>query len=109
MTLVPGEQAQVKQKAADNNITVLDNVDTEDVIAWKNGLFQFNKASIESVMRQVARWYNVDISYADNKIPANTFTGNISRNSNVSQLLGILSYAGVHFKVEKNKITVITD
>lgn len=109
VTLIPGEQAQVKQGVANANIMILDHVDTDDVIAWKNGLFQFNKASIETVMRQVSRWYNVDISYADNKIPANTFTGNISRSSNISQLLDILSYAGVHFKIEKNKITVITD
>lgn len=108
VTLIPGQQAQVKQGAA-NDITMLAHVDTDDVIAWKNGLFQFNQASIASVMKQVARWYNVEISYDNNKIPNTTFTGNISRTSNISQLLDILSYAGVHFKADKNKINVITN
>jgi transmembrane sensor len=109
ITLVPGEQAQVQPGIADNEIKVLDNVDTNEVIAWKNGLFQFNKASIESIMRQVARWYDVDISYSNNKIPAKSFTGSISRNSSASQFLQILSYTGLHFEIAGKKVIVITE
>jgi len=57
----------------------------------------------------VARWYDVDISYNNNKIPAKTFTGNISRNCNASQFLQILSYTGLHFEITGKKIIVITD
>jgi transmembrane sensor len=109
ITLVPGEQAQVKPGTDDNEIQVIDNVYTDEVVAWKNGLFQFNKASIESIMRQMARWYDVDISYNNNKIPSKTFTGNISRKSNASQFLQILSYTGLHFEITGKKIIVITD
>jgi len=109
ITLIPGEQAQVKPGTADHEIQVLNNVDTDEAMAWKNGLFQFKKASIESIMRQVARWYDVDISYNNNKIPAKTFTGNISRNCNASQFLQILSYTGLHFEITGKKIIVITD
>ncbi len=109
VTLIPGEQAQVKPGTADNEIRVLDNVDTDEAIAWKNGLFQFNKASIESIMRQVARWYDVEINYNNNKIPSKTFTGSISMNSNLSQILEILSYTGLHFEIAGKKINVITE
>jgi ferric-dicitrate binding protein FerR (iron transport regulator) len=109
ITLAPGEQAQVQPGTADNEIKVLNNVDTDEAIAWKNGLFQFNKASIESIMRQVARWYDVEISYMNNKIPSKTFTGSISRNSSASQVLEILSYTGLHFEIAGKKIIVITE
>ena len=107
--LTPGEQAQVQLGATANEIKVLDNVDTSEAIAWKNGLFQFNKASIESIMRQVARWYDVDINYSNNKIPSKTFTGSISRNSSASQFLQILSYTGLHFEIAGKKVIVITE
>jgi transmembrane sensor len=107
--LTPGEQARVKSGINNTEISVLDHADTDEAMAWKNGFFQFNKATIESVMRQVGRWYNVDISYAGGKIPVGTFTGNISRNSNASQLLEILSYSGVHFEINGRKIIVTTE
>lgn len=107
--LVPGEQARVKPGVGNNEIEVLNNVDIDEAIAWKNGLFQFNKASIESIMRQVARWYDVEINYNNNKIPSKTFTGSISMNSNLSQILEILSYTGLHFEIAGKKINVITE
>ena len=108
-TLIPGEQAQVQSGTADNEIKVLGNVDTDEAIAWKNGLFQFNKASIESIMRQIVRWYDVEISYSNNKILSKTFTGNISRNSSAAQFLQILSYTGLHFEITGKKIIIITE
>ncbi len=105
--LVPGQQAQANHTSED--IKVIENADMDEAIAWKNGLFQFNKASIESIMRQASRWYNVDVSYNDNKKPVKTFTGNISRNSNLSQLLKILSYTGSRFEINGNRIIVKTE
>ena len=51
------------------------------VMAWKNGLFQFDGADIKSIMRQIARWYDVEIEYAG-KIPKRRFEGKISRDNN---------------------------
>jgi ferric-dicitrate binding protein FerR (iron transport regulator) len=106
--LIPGQQAQVNDHA-NVAIRIIEHADTDEATAWKNGLFQFNKASIESIMRQTARWYNVKISYEGNKKPDKTFTGNISRNSNLSQLLEILSYTGNSFEIDGNRIIVKTE
>jgi len=103
--LKPGQQAITRFKTG-SEIKVLDHIDTDETVAWKNGLFQFNKASIESIMLQATRWYNVDVSYANGIKPTKTFTGNISRNSNLSQLLDILSYTGVRFEIDGRKIIV---
>jgi transmembrane sensor len=107
--LIPGQQAQVKRGMGNAAIQIIEHADTDEAIAWKNGLFQFNKASIESIMRQASRWYNVEVSYSDNKRPVKTFTGSISRNTNLSQLLEILSYTGSRFEIDGKKIIVKTE
>ncbi|NQX42290.1 FecR protein [Pedobacter steynii] len=103
--LKPGEQAQLEK----GNILVAD-VDINEVIAWKNGLFDFQDASIETVMRQLSRWYDVDVEYRG-KIPETLFTGKLHRAVNASQVIDILSYFKIHFKIEnegiKKKIIVM--
>jgi len=101
--LVPGEQAQVDDKS----LKVTDNVDLDDVIAWKNGYFKFNE-NVESIMNKIARWYNVEIVYEykpDTKIG---FGGEISRNRDLKEVLQTIEYSGkVHFKTEGRRIIVI--
>jgi ferric-dicitrate binding protein FerR (iron transport regulator) len=79
--------------------------DLEEAVAWKNGLLKFNEATIQDVMRQIARWYDVDVVYT-NGIPADLFRGEIYRNVNVSKVLKVLEASGVHFTVEGKKILV---
>ncbi|WP_158563271.1 FecR family protein [Chitinophaga silvatica] len=99
--LKPNEQAiLINQK-----ITVK-NVDVTDVTAWKNGLFVFNNESLESIMRKVSRWYNVEIVYQGN-LPALQFTGALSRSKNLSTLVGILEAPGdIHCKIDGRKIII---
>jgi len=82
-------------------------VDAEDAIAWKNGLFVFEDEPLESVMKKVARWYNVEIVYQDvdkNK----SFFGSMSRYDNVSKVLdGLQLTNGARFKIEGRRITVM--
>jgi len=94
--LKPGQQSIIDQT---HRIQVLNDANTGEAIAWKNGLFRFDNAGIAAVMRQVARWYDVDIQY-EADIPQRHFSGDISRSVNASKLLEILSYTGVHFKIE---------
>lgn len=101
--LKPGQQASLSQNG---QIKVTDADDIDDAIAWKDGLFQFRDADIEAIMRQVARWYDVDVSY-QGKMPAKEFTGRISRNVKASELLGMLKYAGINFKIEDKHITIM--
>jgi len=105
--LKPGQQAQIKNNSSSPDIVVTSNINTEEVIAWKNGYFFFYGENIESIMRKVSRWYNVDIAY-EKSISDEAFGGSISRFENVSQLLDVLQRTGsVHFKVEGRRITVM--
>ena len=99
--LKPGQQARLQDKS----IKIVDNVDTEEVIAWKNGFFQFSSASLQQVMRQIARWYDVDIAYVG-KVPERRFGGKISRDNNASEVLKVLELSKVKFRIEDKKIVV---
>lgn len=103
--LKPGQQARFNNENGD--IKVLNDVNMDEVMAWKNGKFIFDKnTDIYSIMRQISRWYNVDIEY-QGKINQR-FWGSISKDVNVSQVLKILeATGGVKFKVEGNKIIVL--
>lgn len=101
--LKPGQQALLN---AQGQTQIIEDVDVDDETAWKNGLFQFKDAGIEAVMRQVERWYNVTINY-EGKIPVRQFTGRISRNVKVSELLNMLKYFDVNFKIDGRNITVM--
>ncbi|MBS1563228.1 MAG: FecR domain-containing protein [Bacteroidetes bacterium] len=93
--LHPGQQARNKTGA---EINVADNADVAEAVAWKEGRFQFNEADIPAVMRQVSRWYNVGVEYEGMPRP-HGFTGKISRSVNLSEVLDILEYTGIHFRI----------
>ena len=99
----PGQQAKIDN----SEIKVSNDVDTEEVMAWKNGKFQFGDASdISSIMREVSRWYDVDVVYQG------TITGHIGgsvpRDVNASQVFKMLETTGtVKFKIDGKKVTVM--
>ncbi len=96
ITIKPGQAAMLSKST--DKITVAD-VDADQSIAWKNGDFIFVDESIESIMRKVSRWYDVEVSYTGN-MNNKDFTGTISRNKNVSELLRMLELTGaIHFKI----------
>lgn len=100
--LTPGQQAVFKS----NTLSVA-NANTEEAIAWKNGYFRFNNEKIESIMRKLSRWYNIDVSY-DSKVSDEGYYGTISRFKNISEVLNMLEQTkGVHFKIEGRRVTVI--
>lgn len=101
-TLSAGEQAVLGSKSTQINT----RVNTDEVIAWKNGLFDFEGIDIASVMKQVARWYDVDVRYQTST--SAHFVGIISRSVNISGVLHLLEMTGaVHFKITGNTITVL--
>jgi hypothetical protein len=102
MLIKPGQQYLLKS----NSIAeVKSDVDIDEIVAWKNGMFQFDNADIKTIMRQISRWYNVDIEY-QGQIPSSTYHGRISRNSNASAILKILQLSGINFTIEGRKIIV---
>ena len=101
--LKPGQQAQIKKGGS---LKRVDDADTEEAIAWKNGNFQFNSTPLEAVLRQAARWYNLEVEYKG-AVPDDRFTGKISRSVNLSNLLKWMKWSDVHFKIEGNKLIVM--
>jgi len=100
--LSPGQQFQPSLK----NTRVVE-ADTEEVIAWKNGYFLFRNEDIQSIMRKLSRWYNVEVNYSGD-IPQVGFGGNISRTKEITEVLNVLQLTNaVHFKVEGRRITVM--
>jgi ferric-dicitrate binding protein FerR (iron transport regulator) len=100
--LARGEQADLTK---DHNFKINFDANLEEVVAWKNGNFEFNDTPIADIMRQVSRWYDVQIDYRGPH-PAHKLTGKISRNVNLSSLIDMLQYAGVNMKVENKKIII---
>lgn len=101
-TLSPGEQAQLNSQG---KIKIDKNANINEEVAWIKGWFVFNATDIEEIMRQISRWYDVDIVY-EGRISKETFSGMVNRNSNVSQVLKIMEQAGVKFKIEGREIIV---
>lgn len=101
--LKPGQQAQVSK---DGQMTLDEHADVEEAIAWKNGSFQFNNADVETVMRAISRWYDVDIEYAG-KAPVEKFEGEIPRSSNINEVFKILELSNVHCRIEGKKVIVM--
>lgn len=101
--LKPGEQTAVSQRSQPSHPIP---VQTDEVIAWKNGLTAFTSADLKSILRQVARWYNVEVVY-EGDIPQRTFTGGISRNAPLAGLLRLLEVSKVHFRMEGNRLIVM--
>ena len=100
--LEPGTQARIKE----NEITKRTGIDTEEIIGWKNGLFVFHDASIESIMHQIERWYDAKVVYQGEI--KQLFNATILRSEPLTKLLRLLELNGyVHFKIENKTIYVL--
>lgn len=94
--LSPGQQSIVNTK-----YTKIAQADLEEVMAWKKGNFMFNNLSLTDIMKQLERWYDVDINY--DHIPDSHYHGLISKNVTLSQVLEMLELTGdLKFKVKKS-------
>lgn len=104
VTLTPGKAAILQKATGKMNAT---DGDTEEAIAWKNGYFLFDNEKVENIMRQISRWYDVEIHYQGD-ISKKAIAGSLSRSKNVSEVLNMLELTGaVHFKLEGRRITVM--
>lgn len=98
--LRPGQTAQLTTA-----LTIV-NADVEKVTAWKNGIFNFEGESLQEVMRQLARWYDIEVVYAPN-MPDIVFGGKMSRDVPLAGLLRGLEATGVHFRLEEGSRLVV--
>jgi hypothetical protein len=102
VTIKPGEQAVMVNQGDQMSVV---NADINEAVAWKNGFFSFKNASIETIMRQVERWYDVDVVYNGQK-PTDHYGGEVSEDVNASEMLKVLEVGGIHFKIEGKKIII---
>ena len=101
--LKPGMQAQLS--SSDSQIFTC-KANLEEAVAWKNGFFTFDNENIESIMRKIARWYDVRVAYQGD-MRNKAFSGTISRFENISEVLGMLELTGtIHFNLNGRDLQV---
>jgi len=103
--LIPGQQAE---RDNSGKLQVFNDVNIQQVLAWKNDYFQFNGDRLDKLMRQIERWYDVSAIYKG-VIPDRKFGGKISRSSSLADVLKVLELSDVKFRVEGKTITVINN
>ncbi|MCG2615165.1 FecR domain-containing protein [Terrimonas sp. NA20] len=99
--LQPGQQAFIN---GSDKIEV-GKADVEAATAWKNGYFKFDNADLRTVMRQLSRWYDMEVSY-EGSVPKDKLSGKIRRNINASKALSLIEGTGVRFRIEGKKVIV---
>jgi ferric-dicitrate binding protein FerR (iron transport regulator) len=104
-TLVPGQQALITNRRKASKKIDIRKANTKEVMAWKSGLFDFNNADIPTIMREIARWYHVEIAY-EGSVPHKIFTGTINRSLELQTVLKILEQSNIHTQQRDNKIIV---
>ncbi|TAN13268.1 MAG: FecR family protein [Chitinophagaceae bacterium] len=103
LVLDPGQQSLWNKQ---DRLDINPDADIAQAVAWKNGYFRFDKADIQSIMTQLARWYNIRVVYEPG-LKNQYFGAIMNRNNNISQILDMLSATGeIHFKVEGNVVMV---
>lgn len=98
----PGEQAQAKK---DGSITLKKNADIDLVMAWKNGMFSYSKTDISIVLRELQRWYDVDV-VVEGKLKPILVEGKMQRALTLGQVLKILQRLGLNSKIEDRKLII---
>jgi len=104
--LRPGQQAAYSNTRSEKKeLAIYNQVDLNAVMAWKNGYFNFQHADLLTVMRQLARWYDIEIHY-EGTPPTRYFGGEMQRDLNLSEVLKLLEKNNVHFRIENRTLFV---
>jgi transmembrane sensor len=102
--LKPGQQAQVETQQ-NAPIKIVKEVNLDKVMAWKNGVFDFQDATLQEVMRQLARWYDIEVVY-EKGVPSLEFMGTMGRDLSLPDVLKGLKLSEVHCRIEGRKLIV---
>ena len=103
--LKPGEQASLSHSSQTSNRIPVQTVDLDKVTAWRKGIFDFNDVGLREMMRQIERWYDLEVAYEGN-VPEVKFFGKVSRSSSLSTVLEALDGFGLHYRVEGRKLII---
>lgn len=99
--LKPGQQATAGQA----ELKVVNDANIDQVMAWRHGLFNFDRSNLPAVMNELSRWYDVDVRY-EGQIPSRTFRGKINRDLSLAQVLEVLQDVNIKFRMEGKTIVV---
>jgi len=109
VVLKPGQQAQLVISDNTNNgggLTMVRDADLEEVMAWKRGEFVFNRLDMAAILRQVSRWYDFEVVETGQPVHR-AFSGIVSRSSNLSEVMKIFEQAGIRFRIDGKKMTLL--
>jgi len=102
--LAPGQQARLQKNGSMN---LVQHADMEQAMAWKNGYFQFDKADLPALMRQIARWYDLEVVY-EGPVKHYEFVGKIARTVYLDDVLKALESSGVHYRMEGRRLVIMS-
>lgn len=115
-SLLPGQQAVLSEKSALggtaasnllNGIAITNNADIEKVLAWKNGLFNFEGTTLTEMMKQLERWYDIEVVYKNNP-PEIHFSGEMSKDIPLADLLEAMKKMRLNFKLEEGRRLIVS-
>ncbi|WP_276483688.1 FecR family protein [Paraflavitalea pollutisoli] len=98
--LEPGLRSQVNAE-----LTTVLKADVFSATAWKDGLFSFRDAGVEELMKQLRRWYGVEVSF-EGTIPTMSINGEVDRNMPASKVFEVLDYLEIAFRIDNNRIII---
>jgi transmembrane sensor len=104
LIIKPGEQTDLKE----DHLSISKNVNTSEVIAWKDGSFDFESADLKTILRQFARWYDVDVEY-QGAVSNRKFFAIVSRNTSLKKVLELLQDNNIKYVIEDKKLTIISN
>lgn len=103
-SLKPGQQAVLDPATGEFKVQPCD---VDQAIAWKTGFFEFDNADISQIMRQLSRWYDIEV-VNHSAAQGHLFGGRISRNLPLSEILKMLEASGARFNVDNHRLDVLS-
>lgn len=102
-TLKPNEQANIDTLT--NAISIY-NVDVNDEVAWKNGVFSFDRKSLKNIVKVISRWYDVDVVFSNKDLESEKFIGKINKSSKIEDILSVFKSTGKikNFEINNKKV-----
>lgn len=110
--IIPGQQALVKNHKEDGGkpdsiVSIVQNADIDKAIAWKNGFFNFEDVKLDDAMRQLERWYDIEVVY-ENGVPDIELEGKLSKGVTLNELIGVLADLGVNAQLKDKELRILT-
>ena len=103
IVILPGEQVITSKDGK----MVKQEVDVEEFVGWKDGIYVFKEKSLGDIMTTLERWYNISVVFQDEDLKELPFTGNLKRYDNINVFFDALTRTGdLKYRVEENQVVL---